>query len=93
MSAEVIIYTAAYCPYCRMAKDLLDAKGFKNYHEIDASAPDVRADLLEKTGGQRTVPQIFIDGKHIGGFDRLSELDEAGELDALLGPISENLED
>lgn len=85
MAAEIIIYTAPYCPYCTMAKQLLEGKGIKDYREINASSPEIREELVEKTGGLRSVPQIFINGEHIGGFDRLSELDEAGELDPKLG--------
>lgn len=81
--AEVIIYTTKTCPYCVKAKMLLEKKRAK-YQEIDASDDKVRADMVEKAGGMRTVPQIFIGGKHIGGCDDLYALDGKGGLDALL---------
>lgn len=82
--AKVEIYTADYCPYCTAAKNLLKAKGAE-YTEIDVTHDDKgRADLIEKSGGRRTVPQIFIDGKHIGGNDDLQKLNAEGGLDKLL---------
>lgn len=83
--ATVIIYTTMTCPYCVNAKQLLDSKGVK-YQEIfvDQDA-DKRAEMLKLSNGRRTVPQIFIDGKHIGGFDDLKKLQESGQLDKLLG--------
>ncbi len=83
MAANVIIYTTKTCPYCVKAKMLLDKKGAK-YSEIDASDSKIRENLIQKAGGMRTVPQIFINNKHIGGCDNLYELDSKGELDKLL---------
>lgn len=82
--AEVIIYTTKTCPYCVKAKMLLQKKG-ASYQEIDASDDKVREDMIQKAGGRRTVPQIFINGKHVGGSDDLYELESKGELDAMLG--------
>lgn len=82
--AEVIIYTTKVCPYCVRAKNLLSRKGVE-YQEIDASDDTVRQEMVHKAGGMRTVPQIFIGGKHIGGSDDLHALDQKGELDKLLG--------
>lgn len=83
--SKVEIYTTDYCPYCKHAKALFEAKGVA-YEEIDVSGDDeARMALVQKSGGLRTVPQIFIDGQHIGGFDAASALDKAGKLDALLG--------
>ncbi len=82
--SEILIYTTNTCPYCVKAK-MLFAKKNVEYKEIDASDDKVREDMIVKAGGKRTVPQIFIDGKHIGGCDDLYALDSKGELDGLLG--------
>lgn len=80
---EIIIYTGRFCPYCTMAKKLFDRKG-ANYTEIDVdSKPGLRQELMEKTK-RRTVPQIFIGERHIGGFDDLHALDMQQQLDPLL---------
>jgi glutaredoxin 3 len=81
---EITIYTTKVCPYCVRAKMLLQKKGV-TYQEIDASDDKVREAMIVKAGGKRTVPQIFIGGKHIGGCDDLYALDGKGELDKLLG--------
>lgn len=82
---EIIMYTTPVCPYCTRAKALLKKKGVKVTREIDISKePGSREEMLEKSGGRRTVPQIFIGSKHVGGFDDLHALDKAGALDALL---------
>lgn len=82
--AKVEIYTTAYCPYCLKAKALLDAKGVA-YTEISLEGkPDDLAALKKRTGW-RTVPQIFIDGKLIGGFTDLAEMESNGKLDQALG--------
>lgn len=82
--ADIIIYTTDYCPYCNRAKDLLKRKNHK-YQEIDVTEDDaLREEMVQKAGGKRTVPQIFINDRHIGGFDDLSALDRKGELDTLL---------
>jgi glutaredoxin 3 len=81
---DVEIYTQLWCPYCARAKRLLEKKGIP-YREISAphGTPE-RADAIARSGGRTTVPQIFINGRHIGGCDDLFALDEAGELDPLL---------
>lgn len=82
--AHVEIYTTKVCPYCVRAKALLKSKG-QDYTEHDLTGNDEARDvLLAKTNGQRTVPQIFINGQHIGGCDNLYALDQKGELDKLL---------
>ena len=82
--AEVVIYTKPGCGYCYAAKDLLDRKGAE-YTEIVASAdPALKQEMIQKSGGRMTFPQIFIDGKHIGGSDDLHALDARGGLDPLL---------
>ena len=81
---KVIIYTTDYCPFCTKAKRLFDIKKI-SYKEIDITKnKSLREEMEEKTGGKRTVPQIFIDGKSIGGCDDLYALHEAKKLDALL---------
>jgi len=82
--AHVEIYTKAFCGYCARAKALLDSKGvaFEEY-DITIGGPK-RAEMLERSNGGSTVPQIFIDGTHIGGSDDLSALDRAGKLDLML---------
>ncbi len=83
--STVEIYTTRICPFCRRAKALLEKKGAA-YEEIDVSDDDaLRARMVEMAGGRRTVPQIFIDGRPIGGSDDLYALEAEGHLDALLG--------
>lgn len=80
----VEIYTTPYCGYCAMAKRLLDRKGVA-YNEIDVSAdPELRAAMMQRAHGRRTVPQIFIGTTHVGGSDDLHALEHAGKLDPLL---------
>ena len=83
--AEVDIYTTMWCPYCARARALLKKKGVA-YTEVDLDEqPGRRAEMIERAHGGRTVPQIFIDGEHIGGSDELAALDRQGLLDAKLG--------
>jgi glutaredoxin 3 len=82
--ARVIVYSQPFCGYCSAAKRLLTGKG-ATFTEIDVMFEAGRRDeMIERSGGRRTVPQIFIDGRHVGGYDDLSALDKAGELDRLL---------
>jgi len=82
----VEIYTQPWCPYCVRAKALLDRKGVA-YTEIDAPYGTAeREDSIRRAGGRTSVPQVFIDGRHIGGSDDLAALDRAGRLDKLLQP-------
>ena len=82
--AKVEIYTKAFCPYCARAMKLLAAKGVSpEEYDITMGGPK-RAEMLERSGGGSTVPQVFVDGKHLGGSDDLAALDRAGKLDALL---------
>lgn len=81
---SVQVYTTEYCPYCVRAKALLKRKGVA-FDEIDVTDDAVaREEMVELAGGRRTVPEIFINGQIIGGYDELKALDDAGELDALL---------
>lgn len=82
--ADVEIYSSPVCGYCFRAKRLLDSKGVA-YDEIDVMAnPGRRPEMIARAGGGASVPQIFIDGRHIGGSDELMALESAGELDPLL---------
>jgi glutaredoxin 3 len=84
MTATVEVYTTDYCPYCVRAKALLTRKGVP-FKEIDVSGDDdARMALVKRSEGRRTVPQIFINDKAIGGCDDLYALDAKGELDNLL---------
>ena len=81
---EITIYTMGFCPFCYHAKKLLDSKG-ANYDEIDVnSVPGARNEMMQRSMGGSTVPQIFIDDAHIGGCDELLALDHKGGLDPLL---------
>jgi glutaredoxin 3 len=80
------IYTSPWCGYCRAAKALLQRKGAP-FTEIDIAADDARREeMLSRSNGRYTVPQIFIGATHVGGFDDLNALDKAGKLDQLLSP-------
>ena len=82
--AKVEIYTKFGCPYCYRAKRLLDGKG-ATYEEYDITlGGPQRAEMIQRANGRTTVPQIFIDGRHIGGSDDLAALDARGGLDPLL---------
>jgi glutaredoxin 3 len=81
--ARVQIYTKKCCAYCVRAKALLDRKGVA-YEEIDAEGKDELRSWLAEVTGQRTVPQIFADGKPLGGFSDIDALDRKGELDPIL---------
>lgn len=83
--ARVEIYTGMFCGYCSAAKRLLKSKGVK-FEETDVTMkPGLRAAMSERARGGTSVPQIFIDGEHIGGCDDLYALDSDGELDTKLG--------
>ena len=82
--ARVEIYTSMLCGYCAAAKRLLDKKGVA-YEEIDVMLrPARRREMTERSGGRSAVPQIFVEGKHLGNCDDLFELEADGELDAIL---------
>ncbi|MBX9728490.1 MAG: glutaredoxin 3 [Sphingopyxis sp.] len=82
--ATIEIYTKAFCPYCHRAKALLDGKGAA-YQEIDITMGGPRrGEMIDRAGGSTTVPQIFIDGTHVGGCDDVHALDRAGKLDPML---------
>lgn len=82
--AKIEIYTWSTCPYCRRAKALLDSKDV-DYTEYDITGDEeARAKMVERTGGPRSVPQIFIDNELIGGCDDLHALEEMGKLDPMI---------
>ena len=83
--ASVEIYTKSFCPYCARAKALLGNKGVA-YEEYEISAGgEKRQEMIQRAGGRTTVPQIFIDDRHVGGSDDLMALEREGKLDAMLG--------
>ena len=83
--AEVELYTTMWCPFCTRARRLLQQKGVA-FTEIDIEEhPQRRGEMIRRAGGRRTVPQVFINGEHIGGSDELAAMDRAGELDTKLG--------
>ena len=82
--AEIIVYSSALCPFCHRAKQLLKQKGV-TWHEIDVMMkPERKKEMMARANGDHKVPQIFIDGEHIGGCDELYALDRAGGLDPKL---------
>lgn len=82
---EVIMYSTGWCPYCDRARGLLERKGVA-FNEVKVDEDPAQRDvMLKRSGGRRTVPQIFIGDRLVGGFDDLYALDKAGELDKLLG--------
>lgn len=82
--AKVEMYLKTTCPYCMRARQLLNAKGVQTAeYNVDMGGPK-KAEMVQRANGRTTVPQIFIDGRHIGGCDDLMALDRQGELDALL---------
>ena len=84
--AKITMYSTGVCPFCQMAERLLRAKGVTAIDKIRVDLePERRAEMIEKTG-RRTVPQIYIGERHVGGFEELSSLDRAGQLDELLAP-------
>ncbi len=86
--ADITMYTTGYCPFCNNAERLLESKGVTDINKIRVDdSPELMVAMMEKTG-RRTVPQIYINEQHIGGFDDLRALDLAGELDPLLATDS-----
>jgi glutaredoxin 3 len=82
--AKVEVYSSIFCPYCARAKSLLERKGV-DFETIDVmEQPNRRDEMVKRAGGRTSVPQIFINGEHIGGSDDLHALDRAGQLDAKL---------
>ena len=87
---RILLYTAQFCGYCQAANRLLRRKGL-DFEEIDVGFDaDKRAEMIERAMGLRTVPQIFIHGRHVGGYEELAELERQGKLDApeTLAPVA-----
>ena len=82
---KVELYTSHYCGYCVRAKALLDRKGVAYVEYYIDEQPELLPLMVERAGGLRTVPQIFINDQHVGGCDDLYQLERVGELDGLLG--------
>lgn len=83
MSADITMYSTRFCPYCMRARFLLDSKNV-TYTDIGVDArPDVRREMMDKSG-RHTVPQIWIGERHVGGYDDLARLEQQGKLDQLL---------
>lgn len=82
--ADVVIYTKPGCPYCVRALALLERKGIVPTEIVASNDPARKAEMIERSGGRMTFPQIFVDGRHIGGCDDLHALDARGDLDPLL---------
>ncbi len=84
MTGAVVMYSTAFCGYCQRARNLLERKGVAVQEiKVDEDVREREA-MVKRSGGRRTVPQIFIGEKHVGGYDDLAALDRSGELDALL---------
>ena len=83
--AKIEIYSKTTCPYCFRAKRLLDGKGAEYQDYVIDFGGEKRQEMIQRANGRTTVPQIFIDGRHIGGCDELMELEHRGQLDGLLG--------
>ena len=83
--AKIEIYTSPLCGYCSAAKRLLKSKGATFSETNLLTSPNKKPEMIQRAGGRTSVPQIFIDGAHIGGCDELHALDNAGKLDPLLG--------
>ena len=83
--ARVLMYCTAACPYCQSAESLLARKGVSDVERVRVDLEPARRSEMLKKSGRRSVPQIWIGGRHIGGSDELHELESSGELDQLLG--------
>ena len=85
MTARILMYSTGVCPYCMRAEQLLKARGVEQIEKIRVDLEPARRDeMVARSGGRRTVPQIFIGDRHVGGFDDLAALDRAGDLVPLL---------
>ena len=82
--ADVVIYTKPGCPYCAAAISLLNRKGVAFTEIVASNDPEKKQEMIQRSGGRMTFPQIFINDQHIGGSDDLHALDRKGELDSLL---------
>lgn len=81
---RVVIYTKDYCSYCRAAKALLRSKGVE-FEEVDVTRDERLQEEVKRASGRQTVPQVFVDGQSLGGYEELRQLEADGKLDRLLG--------
>ena len=88
-TAKVMMYATGVCPYCIMAERLLRAKGVSEIEKVRVDLEPARRDEMTKRTGRRTVPQIYVGERHVGGYDDLAALDRAGGLDPILFPQKE----
>ncbi|MEE8113322.1 MAG: glutaredoxin 3 [Nitrososphaerales archaeon] len=86
---KIIVYTKEICPFCKYAKALLRSKGV-DFEEIDIGIDEALQEKIWQLSGRKTVPQIFVDGRPVGGFEELRELDASGELEKILDIRREN---
>lgn len=86
--ARVLIYSTASCPYCQAADRLLARKGVSDIERVRVDLEPARRAEMQQKSGRSTVPQIWIDGRHIGGSDELHGLDDSGQLDKLLAKVT-----
>ena len=86
-ASPIVMYSTQWCGYCQRARNLLERKGVEIREIKIDEDPKERDIMLQKSGGRRTVPQIFIGERHVGGYDDLAALDRAGELDKLLAQL------
>jgi glutaredoxin 3 len=85
--SKVVMYSTQVCPYCVMAERLLKSRGVETVEKVLIDRdPARRKEMMTRTGGRRTVPQVFIGERHVGGYDDLSALDRAGDLMPMLNP-------
>lgn len=84
MSARVVMYTTAVCPYCQRAEQLLRARGVEEIEKVRIDQDPAQRDAMIERTGRRTVPQIFIGEQHVGGYDDLAALDRSGKLVPML---------
>ena len=82
--ARILMYASGVCPYCAMAEKFLRAKGIVDIEKVRVDLEPARREEMMQRSGRRTVPQIYIGERHVGGYDDLTALDRAGELDSLL---------
>ena len=84
-AGEVLMYSTSWCGFCERARGLLRRKGVEFREILLDETPEERETMMHRSGGRRSVPQIFIGERHVGGYDELAALDRAGKLDQLLG--------
>jgi len=86
-SKQIVVYSKQHCPFCRMARQMLDNKGV-NYELIDIEGKHELRERMIELSGRKTVPQIFFGDHHVGGFDDLNALEQKGDLDQMLADVT-----